>query len=162
MLPVVVWLIALVLFVASVFVLGQSLPDRVATHFGISGQPDDWMTRGAHLKFMLLFGAGTSTLPIVLCYLARFFPAWTLNVPNKAYWTSPEGHPIACAYVFLHSFWFGTLMLVWFAVLHYTVVVANRATPVAMSPAAVYIVTGVMLVGLVLWIWPLYRFFRLP
>ncbi|MBN2506564.1 MAG: DUF1648 domain-containing protein [Verrucomicrobia bacterium] len=160
LLPMIVWLLALALFIVSVLMLGQNLPDRVATHFGISGQPDGWMTREAHVRFFLLFGAGISVLPIALCYLSRFFPVWTLNIPNKACWTSPEMHPIACAFVFRHSFWLSSLSLAWFATLHHLLVEANRRTPVAMSPMGVVALTLVFLVGLGLWIWSLHRFFR--
>ncbi len=34
----------------------SQLPERVATHFDGSGQPDGWSSRSDHLRFMLVFG----------------------------------------------------------------------------------------------------------
>ena len=117
-LPVFLWVLSLSLFIASVLLLGPTLPARVATHFGSSGHPNGWMSRSSHLLFFTLFGIGFSSFVIGLCYFVRFFPASLLNVPRAEYWRSSEHYSEACDYLFHHSFWFGTLATLWLAAFH--------------------------------------------
>ena len=128
-LAVAVWAICAAAFAGSVCFLSGSLPARVATHFNAAGHANGWMTRSQHVTFMLLFGLGISLFVIGICYCIRFFPASSLNVPNSAYWRSPEHYPEACAFLFRHSFWLGASELVWFGLLNASLVQANQLTP---------------------------------
>ena len=68
------------------------LPERLATHFGAGGQPNGWMSRSGYTTFISLFGVALPLFVIVICFLCRFLPAWTVNIPNREYWLSPERH----------------------------------------------------------------------
>ena len=37
-------------------VSSSQLPKRVATHVDARGRPNGWMSRAAHLRFMIVFG----------------------------------------------------------------------------------------------------------
>ena len=149
---VLLWILSLVLFLASVYYFGASLPDRVATHFGASGQPNGWMTRSGHLLFFTLFGIGFSSFVIGISYVLRLFPPSLLNVPHAEYWRSPKHYPEACDFLFQHSFWFGALASLWLTALHYLIVQANRTVPVALDSAKIGALTAVFLTGTALWI----------
>jgi uncharacterized membrane protein len=67
-----------------------TLPEQVATHFDIRGEPDAWMSRNAHAAFQ----AGLALfIAAVFAGLARFIdrlPARFINVPHREYWFAPE------------------------------------------------------------------------
>jgi Domain of unknown function (DUF1648) len=48
------------------------LPERVATHIDAHGQPNGWMSRNAHLGFMIVFGLGFPMFVPALVYASRF------------------------------------------------------------------------------------------
>jgi uncharacterized membrane protein len=84
------------LLVTLLLALGQAarhhatLPEQVATHFNVRGEPDAWMSRDAHAAFQ----AGLALfIAVVFAGLARFIdrlPARFLNVPHRDYWLAPE------------------------------------------------------------------------
>lgn len=67
-----------------------TLPEQVATHFDVHGQPDDWMSRDAHAAFQAGLAIFIAT---VFGGMARFInrlPARFINVPHREYWFAPE------------------------------------------------------------------------
>ncbi len=66
------------------------LPERLAVHFGSSGEPDGWSSKGEFMVlfaamevFFVLFGVG-------LALALDRIPVAIINVRNKDYWFSPE------------------------------------------------------------------------
>lgn len=162
-LRVALWLLSLALFLASLAVLGPTLPARVATHFGAAGQANGWMTRSGHLVLSALFGVGFSSFIIGLCYVIRFLPPCLLNVPHPEYWRAPGHYREACDYLFRESFWLGTLLSLWMTGLHGAVVAANSHTPPHLDAGPILGIAAVFLVGLALWTIRLWRHFsRVP
>jgi len=149
---VTIWTVSTIASIASVLLLAASLPERVATHFGTSGQANGWMTHSSHLIFFILFAIGFSSFVIGISYIIRFLPASMLNVPHAEYWRSPEHYRKACDFLFLHSFWFGALSSIWVAALHYLIVQANRTTPAVLDSAKMGGLTLAFLTGTGLWV----------
>lgn len=68
----------------------QQLPPRVATHFGIDGQPNAWMSRNGATATMLASQIG---LPLFLSGLGAslgWLPVSLINIPNRQYWFEPQ------------------------------------------------------------------------
>lgn len=67
---------------------GAHLPERVATHFDLSGKPDGWTSRNIHLAtqcgLMLFIGLVISLLASHLHRLPDRF----VNLPHKEHWLS--------------------------------------------------------------------------
>lgn len=83
-------------FIATVIAIGlavqqhSSLPARVASHFGPSGQPDGWMSRDTHT--MTQVGI-TLFIALLFFALAMFFPKLPdrfINLPHREYWLAPK------------------------------------------------------------------------
>jgi uncharacterized membrane protein len=66
------------------------LPDRVASHFGASGQPDAWSGKDTFLKIYLIAVAFIAILFSGMGFILRKTPSSLINLPNKDYWLSPE------------------------------------------------------------------------
>lgn len=67
-----------------------SLPERVATHFNAAGEPNGWMSRGAHVGFQIGLLLFIAALMQGLAWLNRRLPIELINVPNRDYWFAPE------------------------------------------------------------------------
>ena len=140
-------LVAAIAFSVSVFYFLPSLPDRLATHFGATGQPNGWMTREQHSIGITLLGFGLPAFVIGICYCLRFFPASMLNVPRASYWRSPEHYPEACRILLRWSVWFGAISFLWTGILNYQLVLANRLSPPFLAPIPVVILSGIYIVA---------------
>ena len=68
----------------------HQLPDRVATHWGIDGQPNDWMTRTGATLTLCGFQIGMPLFLVAVTSLASRLPDSMMNIPNREYWLHPE------------------------------------------------------------------------
>lgn len=78
------------LFVGHAIYHYSILPEQVATHFSLSGEPDAW---GPKTVFFLLYGIVMALLAVMFgalnCALKPGRLSW-LNIPDKQYWLAPE------------------------------------------------------------------------
>jgi uncharacterized membrane protein len=95
------------------------LPDKVASHFGASGQPNAWSTKTFFVAFYLVI-IGIS----VLFFLGISFgisrvPVALINMPNKDYWLSGERRNKTFDFMSQYFLWFGSVtLLMWLDLLH--------------------------------------------
>ena len=140
----------------------QYLPDKVATHFGINGQADGWMSRNGYLLLMLAFMIGMSAfVSFVVGTLPRKFPQWT-NIPNRDYWLAPQRREESARFLSAHGKRLGYLIVMMMLGMHYTILLANHMRPPAL-PGSTFtsIILGFAL-ALLWWIVRLYRRFPKP
>lgn len=128
------------------------LPERVAIHFGASGQPNDWMSRSTHLLFMGALGLGLPLVFAVLALVIRLFPARFINLPHREYWLSPERQSQTYTYISRQLLWLACLEVVFFAGIQFLIVDANRMAPVQLSMERFLPMVGGFLVAVALWI----------
>ena len=83
-----------VLLVCLLYMIGtyHQIPDRMATHFNIRGEPDDCSNKSSFFIWYPLLVAGLNILFLVLFpYLLRVIPHSLINMPHKEYWfATPE------------------------------------------------------------------------
>ncbi len=159
---VIVFVILCLAFVMAVNFSAPGLPNRLATHFDASGNPNGWMTKTAYVPFMSLMGVALPVFTIGLTALSRFMPDWAIHLPHKDYWLSSEQRPATNAFLLRHAFWFGCLILMLMGGAHYLTVRANQSTPVHMPGTDFAILMGAFLTGTVIWVIILFRRFRTP
>jgi len=87
------------------------LPERLAVHFGASGEANDWSSKGEFMVlfagmevFLVLFGMAFATL------LDRI-PLALLNVPHKDYWFSLGRQEESWAFLRSQILWMETATL---------------------------------------------------
>jgi Protein of unknown function (DUF1648). len=149
---------------AGVFILytSQYLPDRVATHFGIDGRADGWMSRSGYLAFMLAFMIGMSTfVSFVVGTLPRKFPQWT-NIPNRDYWLAFERRDESAFFLSAHGKRLAYLIVMMMLGMHYTILLANHMKPPALPGTVFTAILFGFALALVWWIVRLYRRFPRP
>ena len=156
--------LAATLLVAGVFVYvtGQALPDRVASHFGASGLADSFMTRSGYLTFMLCFIVGLPLVMVVSMTSIFRRAGNSMNLPNRDYWLADSRREATVVVLTHHATRLGIGMTVFLCVVHKLVVDANARTPPALDNPSIFAALGVFLVCVTLWIAWLYFAFRLP
>jgi hypothetical protein len=132
----------------------------VATHFNGGGEPNGWMSRSDHQKFMLIFGLAFPLLVVLLCYLTRFLPSGLVNIPRRDYWLAPERRKETSDYLVRHSLWFACLAVCFVIGLQYSIVQANQQTPPHLSTMVFLALVGSFLAGTAVWVVVLCRHFR--
>lgn len=137
------------------------LPGQVAVHFNAAGQPDRWASRGSHLALMGLTGIALPLLLLLVFWGVRYLPLSVVNIPHRDYWLAPQRRVQTIEHIFQLGLWFTCLEGLFFLVLHWLVVAANRQLPVQLSWLAWLVLATylMLLVGWIVWFW---RMFRLP
>lgn len=67
-----------------------TFPDKVASHFALSGVPDAWMGRTEYCLFHLFLIAILSGAFGLTPEFIRRLPVSMINLPHKEYWLAPE------------------------------------------------------------------------
>lgn len=158
-------LVLTVALAAAVTVLGSAgdLPDRVASHFGLSGRADGFMPREVFLALMTLTA---SALPAALWFLqvgsAR---RGRVRIPHAAHWFAPPQRSRTLAYLEWHAAAFSVALAAFMVFVHWRVVLAHadEGAPPRLAPGPFFIGLGVFLVFTLAWaLAPRRRFRALP
>jgi uncharacterized membrane protein len=129
----------------------NELPDRVATHFDFSGEPNDWMSRPSYLLVVISFGLlFPLALPAALTAL-HWLPTSFINVPNREYWLAPERLAETQSYLVRHALWLSSLEVGLVIALHLLTVDANRQNPPRLA-SGIWLIVLLFLVGVGVWI----------
>jgi len=136
------------------------LPERVATHFDGSGQPDGWMSRTEHLRFMAVFGVAFPLFVPVIVYAIRFLPDRLLNLPNRDRWLAPGRRAETMAYLFWHSLWFSSMAVCFVIGIHYSIIQANRLAQARLSTPLVLTLAGCFVASTGGWAASMIRHFK--
>ena len=140
------------------------LPDQVATHFGGSGDPDGWMSRGANLGFSLAMSLLLVGLMPVIAWATTLGDLTFVNFPTKAqkeYWTRPENRAAFRAKFVESMAAFGAMLALFLVAMEIEMVAANHREPPHMG-VSMWVALGVFLAGTGWWIVDLFRILRIP
>jgi uncharacterized membrane protein len=146
-------------FASFVWLTAPQLPNRVAVHFGAYGQPNGWMTRDQHVLFLLAAGLVVPTIILGIFALIRRLKGRGLNVPNKEYWLAPERREETLDFMLRQGFWYAGLFTAFFAAIHWSILMANRQTPVFLPPSHVVWIAGGFLAASAVWVLVFFRYF---
>jgi serine/threonine-protein kinase len=139
-------------FAAYVWGTATQLPERVATHFGASGQPNGWMTRAGHVQFTLIFGLIVPAFVVGIFAAMRFFGDRWLNIPRKDYWLAPERRQETYDFILRQGFWFAGMFIAFLAAIHHSIITANTRSPVTLPGSDVGWIAGPYLVATFVWV----------
>ena len=106
-------LLAAVAAVQMVYYYPQ-LPERLAVHFGASGEANGWSGKG---EFVVLFAAMEAffvLFGVALAVVLDRIPAALINIPHKDYWFSPERREESLEFVKNQILWIETATLGFF------------------------------------------------
>ncbi|NEV61141.1 hypothetical protein [Thiorhodococcus minor] len=138
------------------------LPERVAIHFAWGGAADGWAAR---LDSVLLT-LSLDTLLFLTFWLSpallRRTPVNWVNLPNRAYWLSPERREATIAR-FCERLWaFGAALFLFLLAVGLLTLAANRSDPVRRDQPLFLVALGLFLAYTLYWTVALIQDFRLP
>jgi serine/threonine-protein kinase len=139
------------LYLTWVFYSAHSLPERVATHFGISGRADGFMSLANYRLFIAVLPLLLGGFILGVSKLCLRLPARFINIPNRDIWLSPARRPELAAIL---TRWFAILaclIVVLLAEVHTLTVLANQLQPPRLPDIAAFVLIGFP-AGLLLWI----------
>lgn len=110
------------------------LPERVAIHFGGSGEADAWSSRTAALVTFAGLGLGTAVLFGGLVRFLGRIPAEHIDVPHPEHWKRPEHLPRLRQLLAEDMWWFGTSTLLLLAAVQVLVVRAAAMDEPRLGP----------------------------
>lgn len=121
------WIYLFILTVSCVhlFIYYRALPDRVAVHFGIAGQPDNWVDKNGYLAFE--FGL-LSFLTLIFLGIAesiKKLPTELFNIPNKDYWLKYEREQETRHSIKNLLYWVGSITLLLLIYMNHKLVEVN-------------------------------------
>ncbi|MCK4510554.1 DUF1648 domain-containing protein [bacterium] len=126
------------------------LPERLAVHFGASGEPDGWSSKG---EFMVLFG-GMEVFFVLFGWafatLLDRVPLALINIPHKDYWFSPERQEESRAFLRNQILWIETATLGFLVALAQLIFRENLGSALPRLPGSFWYVL-VAFVAAVLW-----------
>ncbi|MEP7208120.1 MAG: DUF1648 domain-containing protein [Casimicrobiaceae bacterium] len=158
-----IFIAAVCMSMAYVALSAASLPDPVATHFGVDGRANGWMSRQRYLTVWL---AATCVFPCLvtgsIVLITRHAPR-LVNIPHRDDWFAPARRKTTIDWLTRAGLWLGTIAASFLAGLHGVLLMANRAQPPRLPGFAFLGLTGVFVTVLLVWTAAYYgRFRRLP
>ena len=154
--PVIFLALLYAVFIFCLMAADRQLPEHVASHFNLTGQPDGWMDRPTYLQFISIFGF---VVPLFIVFTFRWLPVNLINVPNRNFWFAPERRVQARRFLFCQSFWFACLMTGLFIGVNFAIVQANAQSPARLSLLTLLSEVGIFLAGTLAWLMNLFRHF---
>ena len=161
LLPVALLFMCYAVFFGYIAATYGSLPPRVASHFGIDGRANGWMSREGLLEFILGFGILVPAFVVESMSIVGWLPVSFVNLPNRDYWLAPERRRETSAVMLQYSFWLASLCVLLMTGLQFLVVKANTIYHGAHTDGAETLwLLGGFLAGMVIWIVVFKRRFR--
>lgn len=136
------------------------MPETMATHFGLGGSSDGWMSKNSFFIFqafifLLMFG-----IFIVIPWAFEKFKVTKMNLPNREYWLSPARISDVYRY-FRESFaWFGVVNLAFLIGVMQLVFEANIPPNQTLNNNIFIMLFGGYLVFVIIWLIKFYRKFN--
>ncbi|MBN1417683.1 MAG: DUF1648 domain-containing protein [Planctomycetes bacterium] len=139
------------------------LPERVASHFDASGNPDGWSSKGA---FFATFAIGLLVVTAVfwgISLLIPRLPRSLINLPRKDYWLAPERRQDTMAFIGRRLVEFVFALQVFLVGILHLSIRANLATGAPRTATGFWILLGIFLAFSAAWtVIYLLHFLRVP
>src|SRR5580658_8066152 len=85
-----IWGLAFIVMVGYLMFIEDSLPERLAVHFDISGNPNGFQSKSTFITAFYCFTFFINGLFLVLFWAIEKLPSGSINIPWKEYWFATE------------------------------------------------------------------------
>jgi uncharacterized membrane protein len=138
------------------------LPERVAIHFGNGGFPDSWASNEVNLAISVFMYVFLAIMFIAIPSTLKYIPLRFISFPNREYWLAEERKESTIKQIGGLFNMYGAALMIFFLVLGHFVFRANISDPVVLNEGAVWVSAALLLVFTIVWLFVLFRRFRLP
>jgi uncharacterized membrane protein len=138
------------------------LPERFATHFGVDGVPNGWMSHDGAMTTYLAIVIGFNLLFFLIALSLGALPSSMVNIPNRDYWLAPERRDDTVRKMAARLSVFAVVLSAFLIlVFHMTFQAAVNPRPV-LPMSNIVPALGAFFVFLIAWIGSLLVGFRMP
>jgi uncharacterized membrane protein len=138
------------------------LPDQVASHFTISGQPDGWSEKSHFVYFSLgMYAFLTVLFSIIALFIPRL-PDSLINLPHKDYWLDPQRRNQTMDSMSRFMFITGNLTLLLMLILNQNIINYNLQETDKPFTGMVYFLTAYLLAIAVITVRLIGKYFKKP
>lgn len=88
------WGLVFLAMVGYLFFIESDLPDRLAVHFDINGNPNGFQTKEVFINTFLTYITLTNVAFLTAFWGIRYMPAALINIPWKQYWFATEDRKV--------------------------------------------------------------------
>lgn len=138
------------------------LPERIATHYGVGGEPNGWMSRPGLFLFYFGLLAFLTLVFLGVGPLTRVLPPWMVNMPHREFWLAPQRRAGTVRVLSGMTQEVGLLALVMVVAMQQFVFQANLGPHPTLPGALFWPVFVAFNAYVVVWLVRFYRRFRLP
>jgi uncharacterized membrane protein len=138
------------------------LPERVASHFDIQGQPNGWSSKTLFAGLYAVLVLVMSFIFLLLPRLVVKLPAFMVNIPNRTYWLAPERKAATADKLAGYMIWMGCGILLFVFSIFQLVIQANLTPEAARLGDGVWVLFGLFITCVVVWCIALLIGFRKP
>ncbi len=156
-----VFVVGVAASVGQILMLGPLLPERVASHFGPSGDADGFLSRDNFLLLQWGLTGFIGAFFVGLPWLLRITPPDAINLPNKDYWLAPERRVATLAFLDDRFFALGAATLALMAAVMQQIYIANLGGSVSLGNIF-WVYIAAYLIYTVVWTLTLTRRFSPP
>jgi amino acid transporter len=161
--PIFALTICYALFATYLIFSYESLPDRVASHFDLNGQPNGWMSRQTCVGFTVGIGVFLPALIVGKMAFAGCIPVSWVNLPHRDYWLAPERRKSTLSVLLIYGLWYACLTVLFATGLHWLIVQANTTGGHShLDYPGFFLVVGGFLFGTIVWLGLLRCHFHRP
>jgi len=86
----ILWMLSVVVMIAQLLIFWPDLPNRMASHFDMSGNPNGWSSKSTFLILWIFLIIIINIWMPLTGIIIKKCPRWMINVPNKEYWFGSE------------------------------------------------------------------------
>ncbi len=140
-------LVVLTVVAAVQFVRYYNLvPATLATHFGITGQPNGWTSKTAFVSIMGGIEAALMVLAFLIARLGARFPTVGINIPNRDYWLEPARRDETLRFLWNYILWTDALLVTFLIAITEIIFRANIIDTPSLPNSFPYVVGAFVLV----------------
>ena len=110
-LSLIIFLVLCVVYVLQGIYYYPQLPEKFASHFGPSGQPDAWSTKSSFIMIYFFVGGIIAIIFLIISFGMSKIPVSKFNLLNKDYWLSKERKQETFDFMFHYILWLASATL---------------------------------------------------
>ncbi|MBD3274702.1 MAG: DUF1648 domain-containing protein [Candidatus Marinimicrobia bacterium] len=157
-----IYLLMVAISFAHLFIYYPDLPDTVAIHFGISGEPDNWADKTGYLAFEIGLLTFLTLIFVGIAESIKKFPPGLFNIPNKEYWLAGERQHETAKTIKNLLYWVGNITLFLLLYMNHQLVQVNiQQSTDSIDGFWIALIAYLSAIGLLLYQY-LKKFYRTP
>jgi uncharacterized membrane protein len=141
------WICSIIFLIWQGYSSYAKLPERMATHFDASGNPNGWSSKGSFFMLWYLMILGMNLMWLLIPWLMRKAPPRMMNIPNRDYWLATDDRKEECFKrmdMMISMIAFLT-NLMW-SVIYHSIIQSNIETRLHFDMWMIFVPVGIMLI----------------